>query len=45
MHRTAFVVAVLVVLGSAPTGGVAGSDGAPLADAGLDQTAEVGETV
>lgn len=45
MHRTALVIAVLVVLAIVPAGGLAGNEGAPLADAGLDQPAEVGETV
>lgn len=45
MHRTALVMAVLVVLAVVPAGGSAEDDGAPLADAGLDQRAEVGETV
>lgn len=45
MDRTALVIAGLVVLAVVPSGGVAGEGGAPLADAGLDQHAEVGETV
>lgn len=45
MDRTALVIAGLVVLAVVPSGGVAGEGGAPLAEAGLDQHAEVGETV